>query len=71
MKASEVMTPRVISIEPDAPIMRAVRLMLQNRVSGLPVIGPKGELVGMVTEGDFIRRGEIAPSVAATAGWSS
>lgn len=59
MKASEVMTPRVISIEPDAPIMRAVRLMLQNRVSGLPVIGPKGELVGMVTEGDFIRRGEI------------
>jgi CBS domain-containing protein len=59
MKASDVMTPRVISIEPDAPIMRAVRLMLQNRVSGLPVIGPKGELVGMVTEGDFIRRGEI------------
>jgi CBS domain-containing protein len=53
------MTPRVISIEPDAPITRAVRLMLQNRISGLPVLGPKGELVGMVTEGDFIRRGEI------------
>jgi CBS domain-containing protein len=53
------MTPRVISIETDAPIMRAVRLMLQNRISGLPVVGPKGELVGMVTEGDFIRRGEI------------
>jgi CBS-domain-containing membrane protein len=33
--------------------------MLQNRISGLPVLGPKGELVGMVTEGDFIRRGEI------------
>jgi CBS domain-containing protein len=59
MKASDVMTPRVISIETDAPIMRAVRLMLQNRISGLPVVGPKGELVGMVTEGDFIRRGEL------------
>ena len=59
MKASDVMTPRVLSIETDAPIMRAVRLMLQNRISGLPVVGPKGELVGMVTEGDFIRRGEI------------
>jgi CBS domain-containing protein len=59
MKARDVMTPRVISIETDAPIMRAVRLMLQNRISGLPVVGPKGELVGMVTEGDFIRRGEI------------
>jgi CBS domain-containing protein len=59
MKASDVMTPRVISIEADAPIMGAVRLMLQNRISGLPVVGPKGELVGMVTEGDFLRRGEI------------
>jgi CBS domain-containing protein len=59
MKTSDVMTPRVISIQTDAPIMRAVRLMMQNRISGLPVIGPKGELVGIVTEGDFIRRGEI------------
>jgi CBS domain-containing protein len=53
------MTARVISTETDASIMRAVRLMLQNRISGLPVVGRKGELVGMVTEGDFLRRGEI------------
>jgi CBS domain-containing protein len=59
MRARDVMMPRVISIEADAPIMRAVRLMLQNRISGLPVVGPKGELVGIVTEGDFLRRGEI------------
>jgi len=59
MKARDVMTGRVISIETDAPIMRAVQLMLQNRISGLPVVGRKGELVGMVTEGDFLRRGEI------------
>jgi CBS domain-containing protein len=59
MRARDVMTPRVISIGPDAPIIQAVRLMLQNRISGLPVVGPKGELVGMVTEGDFMRRGEI------------
>jgi len=58
MKARDVMTPRVISVEADAPILRAVRLMLQNRISGLPVVGPRGELVGMVTEGDFLRRGE-------------
>jgi len=59
MKARDVMTPRVISIEADAPIMQAVRLMLQYRISGLPVVGRKGKLVGMVTEGDFLRRGEI------------
>jgi CBS domain-containing protein len=59
MLARDIMTPRVISIEAEAPVMWAVRLMLQNRISGLPVLGPKGELVGMVTEGDFLRRGEI------------
>jgi CBS-domain-containing membrane protein len=59
MKARDVMTPRVISIEADAAITQAVHLMLQNRISGLPVIDRKGELVGMLTEGDFIRRGEI------------
>jgi CBS domain-containing protein len=59
MQARDVMTTRVISIEADAPVMRAIHLMLQNRISGLPVVGPKGELVGMVTEGDFLRRGEL------------
>ena len=59
MLARDVMTPKVISVEADAPIMQAVHLMLQNRISGLPVVGPKGEVVGMVTEGDFLRRGEI------------
>lgn len=59
MRARDVMTARVISIESTAPIIQAVRLMLQNRISGLPVVDQKGALVGMVTEGDFLRRGEI------------
>ena len=59
MQARDVMTARVISIGLDAPVMQAVQLMLQNRISGLPVVGRDGELVGMVTEGDFLRRGEI------------
>jgi CBS domain-containing protein len=59
MKASDVMTSHVVSVKADASIMTAVRLMLQNRISGLPVTGPEGELVGIVTEGDFLRRGDI------------
>ena len=58
MKAKDVMTQRVISILPDATIAEAIRLMLQNHISGLPVIGGDGALVGMVTEGDFLRRAE-------------
>jgi CBS domain-containing protein len=58
MKASDVMTQRVVSVGPDASIVSAARLMLGSRVSGLPVIDECGNLVGIVTEGDFLRRAE-------------
>jgi CBS domain-containing protein len=58
MRASDVMTRHVVSIAPDAPIVQAARLMLQHRISGLPVVDAQGRLVGMVSEGDFLRRGE-------------
>jgi CBS domain-containing protein len=58
MKASDVMTRSVISVEPDSSVFNAARLMLQNRISGLPVIDSAGNLVGMITEGDLLRRVE-------------
>ena len=59
MQVKDVMTRNVISIRSDEPVLKAARLMLQNRISGLPVIDKDGELVGIVTEGDFLRRSEI------------
>jgi len=59
MKAHDVMTWGAITVEPEASVARAVRLMLQNKISGLPVVDSQGQLVGMVTEGDFLRRGEL------------
>ena len=59
VQVKDVMTRNVISVEADEPILKAARLMLQNRISGLPVIDATGMLVGVVTEGDFLRRGEI------------
>jgi CBS domain-containing protein len=58
MKANDVMTRRIISIEAAATVAQGVRLMLQNRISGLPVVDSSGDLVGIVTEGDFLRRSE-------------
>jgi CBS domain-containing protein len=52
------MTREVITIEPDASIMEAARLMLQHKISGLPVVDASRNLVGIVTEGDFLRRSE-------------
>jgi CBS domain-containing protein len=58
MKARGVMTPDVVSVDPDASVADAARLMLQRRISGLPVVDHAGELVGVITEGDFLRRVE-------------
>jgi CBS domain-containing protein len=58
MQVKDVMTSPVISVEPDASIWQAVRIMLQRRISGLQVIDKHGRLVGMVSEGDFLRRAE-------------
>jgi CBS domain-containing protein len=58
MKASDIMTRRVISIPPESTILDAIELMLQNHISGLPVIDGSGNLIGVVTEGDFLRRAE-------------
>jgi CBS domain-containing protein len=58
MKVRDIMTRKVLSIAPDASIFQAVHSMLQNRISGLPVVNNDGDLVGVVTEGDFLRRAE-------------
>jgi CBS domain-containing protein len=58
MKAREIMSLEVVSVSPDASILEAVRLMLLKRISGLPVVDGQGMLVGVVTEGDFLRRAE-------------
>ncbi len=58
MKARDVMTHPVTSVEADTSVQVAIRLMLQKKISGLPVVDASGSLVGMVTEGDFLRRAE-------------
>lgn len=58
MKAKDVMTRSVVSVVPSATVLQAVRLMLQKQIGGLPVMDTSGRLVGIVTEGDFLRRVE-------------
>lgn len=59
MNAADVMTRRVVTIHPETPVVEAVHVMLQNDMSGLPVVDKEGTLVGIVTEGDFLRRAEL------------
>jgi CBS domain-containing protein len=59
MHAHQIMTRSVITVTPEATIVEAANIMLQKHVSGLPVVDAAGKLVGVVSEGDFIRRSEI------------
>ncbi|WP_298225344.1 CBS domain-containing protein [Acidocella sp.] len=68
MLVSEVMTRNAISVQPRTTVVDAARIMLANHVSGLPVLNETGVLVGMVTEGDLLRRAEIGTQGEA-AGW--
>ena len=58
MQVRDVMTPHVLSVSPDKSVIVAARLMLEKKISGLPVVDDSERLVGVVTEGDFLRRAE-------------
>jgi CBS domain-containing protein len=58
MKTSDIMTPSVVSVTPETSIADAARLMLLRHLSGLPVVGTEGTVVGILTESDLLRRAE-------------
>jgi CBS domain-containing protein len=58
MKAGDVMTRTVTTVQPTNTVAEALRRMLDGHISGLPVVDLEGHLVGIVTEGDFLRRVE-------------
>jgi CBS domain-containing protein len=60
MQAQDVMTTRVATIGPGASVREAARLMHERNVSALPVVNEKGRVVGIVSEGDLVRRRELS-----------
>ncbi|MCR6734117.1 MAG: CBS domain-containing protein [Afipia sp.] len=59
MRAHQIMTRKVITVGTETSILEAANLMLRHHISGLPVAGEAGKLIGIISEGDFIRRREI------------
>lgn len=58
MQARDVMTTRVVTVSPDTNVREAARILLANRISAVPVVNGKGLVVGMLSEGDLMRRAE-------------
>jgi CBS domain-containing protein len=68
MKVSDIMTRTPVTTSPDASLEDAANLMVRTHVSGLPVVDAKGAVVGMITEGDLLRRVELG-TAGREAGW--
>jgi CBS domain-containing protein len=58
MKAADVMVSKVITVEPDTSVRDIANILLANRISAVPVVNDGGKIVGIVSEGDLIRRVE-------------
>ncbi len=59
MNASDVMTRNVVTVTPDTTVPELVNTLLSRNISGAPVVDAAGVLVGIVTEGDLVRRAEL------------
>jgi len=59
MKAADIMVKDVVTAGPEASVRELATIMLERRISGMPVVDGGGRLLGIVSEGDLIRRPEI------------
>ncbi len=59
MHARDVMTSPAICVREDTPLTEIVDLMLKNRISAVPVVNDAGALLGIVSEGDLMRRKDL------------
>lgn len=55
MQLLDLMTTSIVSIGPEAPLKEAARRMIEAGVSGLPVTTGEGDLIGVITEADFVK----------------
>lgn len=56
MRVRELMTRDVATVTPDAPLRDAASVLVERRVSGVPVVGVQGEVVGVLSEADIVTK---------------
>lgn len=59
MKAQDIMTRDVITVSPDKSIKDIAALMVEKHISGIPVVGTDGAIIGMVSQSDLLHRAEV------------
>ena len=59
MKARDLMSTKVVTVDPDTPVRDIAALMVEKHISGVPVVDEHDSLVGIISEGDLLRRPEL------------
>lgn len=55
LTVGKLMTRKVFTVTPDAPIVHAAEMMTEHKIAGLPVVDESGGVVGIVTESDLLK----------------
>jgi CBS domain-containing protein len=55
LTVGKLMTRKVFTVTPDAPVVHVAELMTENKIAGLPVVDPEGVVIGIVTESDLLK----------------
>ena len=55
LTVDKIMTRDVLTIHPDAPLIDAAEIMLNEKISGLPVVDEHRHLIGIISESDIFR----------------
>ncbi len=66
LTARDIMTSKVITIDPEASIAELAQLLDNHRINGVPVVDESGQLVGVITQSDLIKRArelELPPAI--------
>ncbi|UYG06574.1 CBS domain-containing protein [Halomonas sp. M4R1S46] len=69
MHAADVMTPNVITVSPDSEVSEIASLLLEHGISAVPVVDKDDRVLGIVSEGDLIRRIESDEADKAQGSW--
>jgi CBS domain-containing protein len=59
MKARDIMVRNVFSVSPEASVQQAANILFKDRISAAPVVDEHGRLIGIISEGDLLRRVEL------------
>jgi CBS domain-containing protein len=69
MRARDIMTQAVITVQPETTVREAARLFAENHISGAPVVDDEGRLLGIISEGDLLHRREAGTESRRLSWW--